>query len=269
MTENIFTTKRFLNFNEKANTLNPFVEIEDLEFVSTSRAIKHFKQGTVGDCWLLAALEAINQIPRCRQLLQNILKPLPNGDVKVTLIGAAKIYTITKEEIRYIPGLSSGCEKVKALEIAVLKHQRSNWLLSLKYTISNTPYEKKRENMYDMSFMPSHYGALNFNYANYALFLLTGLRPDNYFMRENELEKNLPELKKNKKSYAITVSFHSGEETFIYNGQTFRTSHIYAVKEFKSNCLVLINPHDTSKEYFIPYKEVKNHNPSIIAVKIY
>ncbi|MDD3593397.1 MAG: hypothetical protein PHX18_02100 [Candidatus Gastranaerophilales bacterium] len=268
MAENIFTSKSTLGFNQIQNRLNPFINFEDLDFISTASAINNFKQGETGDCWLLGALTSINQIPKGRRLLQNILKPLPNGDVQVTLIGAAKSYIITKEEIRYIPKLSSGCEKVKALEIAVLKHQRSNWLLSLKYTMCNAPYGKKRANMYDTGFMPSSYGSLDTNYDEYAMFLLTGFKPNDYFNKEDELEKALPELEKNKKSYAITVSFHSGEDDFIYNGQIFMPHHSYAVKEFRNEFFVLINPYDTSKEWFIPYKEVKKHKSSIVAVKI-
>ena len=79
-----------------------------------------FTQGFVGDCWALAGIKALAMNKKGLEILNNSLKLDNNGDIKVTLKGVNKTYTITKAEIeKYKSKYSYGDADVRAEPPAV------------------------------------------------------------------------------------------------------------------------------------------------------
>lgn len=96
-----------------------------------SRAGMHLNgvvEGTIeqssvnGNCWMMAAIEATP-----RQILNESITINDNGDALITLQGAGKTYTITKEEIKSRMGtLSKGDLDICAFELALEKYVKEN-----------------------------------------------------------------------------------------------------------------------------------------------
>ena len=78
------------------------------------------KQGSEGDCWLIAGVNSIIAKPAGKQMLESLFSFDPQtGNVTVCLKGVGKSYTITPEEIQNANHLSSGDGDMRALEIAI------------------------------------------------------------------------------------------------------------------------------------------------------
>lgn len=79
-------------------------------------------QGTEGDCWLLAGVNAIISKSNGKQMLESLFTvDKETGNVTITLKGIGKTYTITREEIENADHLSSGDGDMRALELAIDK----------------------------------------------------------------------------------------------------------------------------------------------------
>ena len=85
----------------------------------------NFRQGNTGDCWLLGGLASIFKKEKGKVLIESLLQVDKNtGDVKVTLKGVNKTYTISKDEIEGADYLSGGDGDIRALELAFDKYIR-------------------------------------------------------------------------------------------------------------------------------------------------
>lgn len=84
--------------------------------------IDNFKQGAVGDCWLLAGITGIVNNNTTRAIIEKeCLKTDENGNRVIRLLGVDKEYTITKKELEANSHFSKGEDDVRAIEIAFEK----------------------------------------------------------------------------------------------------------------------------------------------------
>ena len=83
---------------------------------------KTFTQGNIGDCWLIAGIRTISNIPEGKEILENNLNRQKNGDIAVTLKGVNKTYNISAKELKSANELSQGDADVRAIELAVNKY---------------------------------------------------------------------------------------------------------------------------------------------------
>ncbi len=97
-----------INENDKGLYIKPNGQID-----------KDFMQNSIGDCWLLAAIRAISQTPKGKEILNKSLKFDDKGNIIVNLKGPNKSYIITQEELEGLNEFSSGDADVRAFEIAI------------------------------------------------------------------------------------------------------------------------------------------------------
>ncbi|MBQ3312110.1 hypothetical protein IJG72_08540 [bacterium] len=84
------------------------------------------QQGTTGDCWLLASINAIASSPKGKQILDDSVTVNSNNTITVHLKGVNKTYTFTREELLGATELSTGDLDIRALEKAVEKYMMEN-----------------------------------------------------------------------------------------------------------------------------------------------
>ena len=86
-----------------------------------------FKQGDIGDCWLIAGINAIIDHTGGKEVIENLLEyDKNNGNVTVFLKGFNKKYTITAKEIKEFKQLSVGDGDIRAIEIAIDRYIKEN-----------------------------------------------------------------------------------------------------------------------------------------------
>jgi len=92
---------------------------ERLNDTPNGKIDKDFKQGNIGDCWLIAGLVGLANSPKGLQILNESLNVLPDGSVEVTLKGVNRKYVVTQEEIKKRSELAFGDADVRAIEVAM------------------------------------------------------------------------------------------------------------------------------------------------------
>ena len=90
--------------------------------------IGDFKQGKFNDCALLSAAKAISLTPEGKKIIQNIIKPQPDGSFEVENCGDSdsKTYTVTKKDFFQNDSISTLDDDVKILEIGFKKYCDAN-----------------------------------------------------------------------------------------------------------------------------------------------
>lgn len=80
-------------------------------------------QGSTGDCWLLASINAIAETENGRNFIKNFISVNPDTqDVTVKLNGGKDEYVITQDELLKNGKLSKGDYDLRAVEIAFKRH---------------------------------------------------------------------------------------------------------------------------------------------------
>ena len=76
----------------------PFLGSYTVKMSNSNGFIGDFKQGAVGDCWLLSGLKSLAVTPIGTDIIKNAITKNEDGTVTVKFKGANKSYTITEEE---------------------------------------------------------------------------------------------------------------------------------------------------------------------------
>ena len=204
---------------------------------------RDFKQGTTGDCWLLASIKAISKQPRGLQILNNMIKVQSNGDVSVTLKGVNKTYNFTKQEIEAHTEYATGDLDVRIIEMAVNKY-----------------FEEER----GVNGSPD----INGNREHIAYYILTGKGHRNFL---SDSYGRIPDMwftdkqidNFNKPNHVAVVAAH-GDKSDVHLKSTsgsdaiLTTGHAYAVSRSDSKYVYLINPWDSSTEIPVDRKTFKD-----------
>ena len=180
-----------------------------------------FKQGTVGDCWLLGSINALKGKKDGQEYLNSLLDyDKDTGNVTVNLKGVGKSYCVTKEEIESSNRLSRGDGDVRAIEIACDKYMRE-----FGCTIDKANYtefamkmligERSSKNIRYRNFM-------NFNNANKVYntsFKGNGHNMNSYVYNAT---KNSYQMLKGNHDYTIAGS----DRNYIYLKDTWDTEEV-------------------------------------------
>ncbi|MCM1339537.1 MAG: calpain family cysteine protease [Muribaculaceae bacterium] len=209
---------------------------------------KDFKQGKTGDCWLLAGIEALSQSPRGLKALNDSLKVLPDGSVRVTLKGVGKEYVISRQEINNAKELSTGDADVRAIEIAMNRYFKEEGGVRNRVDINGNK-------AWVLFKAITGKGGKNFFQDTY------GRIPDRWFSDSQINNFNKPN------HIAVVSASGKGSETFASpsGGDSVKLlkSHAYTVKGSDSKYVYLINPHNTSKVIAITREDFKEFFNSI------
>ena len=218
--------------------LNPNNEI------NCDGVIDNFKQGKTGDCYLLAALDALSNTEEGRKYIKDSVKKNILGSVTVTLKGINKSYTITKFEMESASHLSTGDDDVKAIELAFEKYRKEqieekmallssdkSGFAALNDAIKGFKIRTGNGTLDD---------SLNGGGANNFIYIFTGKSGNIIPNEKNKNYKSLSEIS-DLSSTAMTISFKDD-----YNRQIV-SNHAYAVLFSDEKETVLVNPWDNSK----------------------
>lgn len=209
--------------------------------------IGDFKQGQAGDCWFLASIRKLKDLPdQGKGILKETIKNNKNGTYTVNFKGGdGKPITVTEEEVQKgtikAKGkelkLSSGDKDVRILEIAANKYIETH----LEFN-----------------------GRKNINGGNSidAWRLLTG-KPENVEYNAKKYNEWIEGLLLTRPSDEFTCSFNnhkiSGGVIKLPGNIQVVNNHVYDIakvtKENGHTILTLINPWDTSKPIKISYEE--------------
>ena len=202
---------------------------------------KNFKQGRVGDCWLLASIKAISKTPNGLKILNESIKVDSKGNVTVTLKGVNKKYTFTKKEILGSTQLSTGDLDVRAIEMAVDKYFTEQRGVNGKIDIDG-------------------------NYAHVAYRILTGKGGrnllSNTYGRIPEHWFSDSQIDNFNKPNHVACVWATGKNSISYKTNKGKnvelvSSHAYTVSRSDSRYVYLINPWNTSSEIAVPRKIFK------------
>lgn len=203
-----------------------------------------FEQGQTGDCWLLGSIQAIAQNEKGKQILNDSIKILDNGNVEVTLKGVNKTYTFTQQEIMGRNELSSGDLDVRALEMAVQKYIEENpnemhsWNDQFEGNTGHTAFKI-------LVGGSNKYNGLGVIFSNTTKWNITDKTIDNFNEPGN---------------IAVTSSSSKSNYAFVDGNGTQQEligRHTYAIKGSDEQNVYLVNPHDTSKIITVPREEYK------------
>ena len=237
-----FTNNENFNYNtDYEYGLDSYISKDGKEDLTPNGKIdKDFKQGQIGDCWLLSSIQSIKDKKGGNEYLNSLLQyDKKTGNVKVNLKGIGKSYTITPEDLKANNDFSTGDADVRAIEVAIEKHLQN----------SNNAYKTIKN------------GAP----AELAMKMLIGngksIGTPNTFQNYNSKNK------------AYTVSFNSSSQykysgASLYNMNTnsytkLLNNHAYSISGSDDNNVYLKNPWGTNDLLKIDRISFESSNPFI------
>lgn len=112
--------------SEEFEEFGPNLERKKMLSEKVDGKVDDFIQGTIGDCWLLSAINGLKRNPVGRKILEKSLSVDDDDNITVTLQGPKKQYTFSKEQLDSTLNLknyyySTGDRDVLAIEMAIEK----------------------------------------------------------------------------------------------------------------------------------------------------
>jgi len=217
--------------------------------------IGSFKQGQIGDCWLLSGLKVIASSEEGAEIIKKSITNNKNGTYTVKFIGAPnKKYVITEKEINDNEQFSTGDKDVKIIELATNKWRQA----TDNRSISAGGFDEVKK------LLTGEESSLSIIDENATVII------DNQKLKFDSKEtfNNIPDGRTffvsfyptNSKN--TTIDSKTGLQAFkTQTGTTIVLEHAcYAEKQGES--LILHNPHDTGKEpLVISVEEFLKHDP--------
>lgn len=158
--------------SEQFEEFGPKTERKRMLVNKADGKIDEFVQGSIGDCWLLSAINGLKRHPKGREILEKSLFVDKDNNITVTLQGPKKQYTFTKEQIDSVLNksdyyYSTGDRDVLAIEMAVEKFK----------TETAQKSSNRVTNMYNYYIPPTQEDMpLEGGHAYNSLHLLTGMQ---------------------------------------------------------------------------------------------
>lgn len=241
---------------------NPFIESQDKKEENISSEndyivngiINPCSQGQTGDCWLIAAINALSHSKCGQEVIKNAIKKNNDGSYEVYFKGINKTYSISEETINRLkmnPYYSKGDLKMLLFEIAIGEYRKELY--------KHIPTENT--NMPDyVNYTNKNFFCLNRNNGGYPeqVFYLLSKRESIIAITASEINKCLSLFKNTCEECAMCLYFQDEvkPDTFPIkdiNGDEIRILgyHVYSVKDVNNDNITLVNPHDSSKEITI------------------
>lgn len=209
------------------------------------------KQGRTGDCWLLAGLNSIIANPSALKQLEKQVKYDPKtGNYSVYMNGLKQTYVVTKEDLKNYTAISSGSEKVNAVEIAMDKYMR------------DSAYNEKGGYFHvDEKFGSVDRVTID---GNFSSILWNTLFGDNYKMRPN-IDPLKEDFNNPKRLYGFSLSGSDDNRTVLGVASSNKSKnyeiisrHAYSIIGSDEKNIYFSNPWDSSEKITIPRADFKN-----------
>lgn len=209
------------------------------------------KQGKTGDCWLLAGLNSIIANPSALKQLEKQVKYNPKtGNYSVYMNGLKQTYVVTKEDLKNYTAISSGSEKVNAVEIAMDKYMR------------DSAYNEKGGYFHvDEKFGSVDRVTID---ANFSSILWNTLFGDNYKMRPN-IDPLKEDFNNPKRLYGFSLSGSNDNRTVLGVASSNKSKnyeiisrHAYSIIGSDEKNIYFSNPWDSSEKITISRADFKN-----------
>lgn len=187
----------------------------------------NFKQGDMGDCWLLSSIKAAASNEQYLEKLNNMISVQKDGEkvISVTVNLQGKNYIISNEELHAAIEYSTGDLDVRALEIAINRFCLENYYKDittggnsgLGYSILFDDKDKVKE------------------FAN--------MHPEDFFL-------NIDDLKTGNRIGTIGGAIPDTYAIDIETEEKIKLleAHAYAIVDSDSEFIYLVDPHDSSKK---------------------
>lgn len=125
--KDVFSDKGYFVWHKDTEEFEEFgspIERKKMLSQKVDGKVDDFIQGSVGDCWLLSAINGLKMNPKGRKILEKSLSVDDNDNITVTLQGPKQQYTFSKEQLDSILNLknyyySTGDRDVLAIEMAI------------------------------------------------------------------------------------------------------------------------------------------------------
>lgn len=211
-------------FLAKLNNRKPY-DAKNLE-LPNGKIDKDFRQGDIGDCWLISSIMALALQPEGKKILEDSIKVNADGSVTVTLKGVNKSYTFSAAEINGNNNLSQGDMDVRVIEMAVDNYFYEQRGINTRLDINgNDPH---------LAFQILA-GKNGRTFASH-LFSSIGDRLFDSKITEEQIRDF------NKENHVATVSNNRYEELKIDDKTTLLSMHEYLVKRSDSENVYILDP---------------------------
>jgi len=253
-------------------------EIDNKNPTLNSNFSEYYKQGNIGDCYLIAAILSISNSHYGERILKNaIKKDYENGTFSVTLRGVNKTYTFSMSVLNKYKKLSKGDSDVKAVELAIAAYQAE-----MKNEQENKKCYRRKEyyNFDDFSFdapiyRKSQENLIEGNSAAYVTKLLTGADTqclevnDNitklkYKMSNGQVVNFVKCFKKNPEDFIVTIGpiLPKDKSSYDLRGELRKKhkglipNHAYSLKRIEDDGIVLTNPWNSKDSFKVKFDEL-------------
>ena len=200
---------------------------ENTLYPANGKIDDEFKQGVVGDCWLIATIKSLSLNPKRLEMINELISTDEEGNATVQLKGVDREYIISKEALEGSNEFAQGDLDVRAIEIAVYRYlheieDHTTLFKRIKSFLNGSPVEPWN------------------NFYNGMMFLCTPhciLFDDKEFDGDEKTDEKT--IEKIKTDIYSSVAYSTNK----YEIKGFLKNHVYAAIGADDNYVYLSNPH--------------------------
>lgn len=264
-------------FDKLENIINNPVTYRATQ-IDSDGYVNHFRQGAIGDCWLLAGLDALRTSSVGEKMVKNSI--VWNNDytkAEVYFAGVGKTVEITYEE--FIDFRENSNEHAKTLsdsdvillELAFKKARGEidglgNWW---EFDYSNA--QEFFEWFVDPAYSKMSTGLNTLSLIN-GVVGLTGLTAGKVTLTKDQIQNYLESIYNNKQNgnyeaYAATFALFNTGEDAVYkfttvDGKTEEftmsfSGHVLSIVDITKDTVTFVNPHNSTIKYTVTWNEFK------------
>lgn len=212
------------------------------------KKITSTEQGSTGDCWVLAGVNALNETEKGKEILGDTLNYVDFGTF-VNLKGLGKIFVFDYEvtSTKGTPKYSSGDDDMIILELTVEK---------VREKIANGEIIDKTRDDYNIFGFEDDYSLSSVDRGNHSeLFeLITGKQTEEAITYKDKSRLLDKFIQNENKDYALGCGMNETQVVEDCNGKKVKLQdcHAYSVKYANDEEVCVINPWNSSEEIHLP-----------------